>query len=134
MADDPANDQIHVGLYSLLDDLNGQPIAFQTIQRNSEQIAGAEEQRAIRRLLWFSRGWYTITREEGQLLFHDMRFGRSDGWLDEDGDYIFVFELEEPAPGQFTSFERRTPSFDVAGDRFTRLWERMGGIRLSSVD
>ncbi len=133
MAEDRNADRIWVGLYSFFDDLDGGAIEFQSVEKNSVLIAGTETQRAVSRLLWFSRGWFQARRNaEDAVVFQDLRFGRSDGWLDDEGDYIFVFELIPGKNGEFVSFRRRTPRFDVAGERFSRLFRRIQGIRAQS--
>lgn len=137
LAEDPERDQVRVGLYSFLDDANDGPIEFRALPKNSHLIAGAESTRAIERLLWFSRGYYTVEQSaDGKLTFSDIRFGRSDGWLTDDGDYVFVFDLEESAPGSrnFVSFERRIPQFEVGEDQFARLARRVRGDREAGSD
>lgn len=139
LADDPAGDRVHFAVYSLFDDLDDQPMLFRSVAKHSERIAGAEDSRAIARLLWFSRGYYTIREDpqSGALSFNDMRFGRTDGWLEADGDYIFIFDLEEaddaagpPGSRSFVNFTRRRPSFDRSGERLAMLWRRVSGERL----
>ncbi|MEQ9364182.1 MAG: metal-dependent hydrolase [Leptospirales bacterium] len=132
LADDPARDQVQVGLYSFLDDQKAGPIEFRALPKYSQLIAGAETTRAIQRLLWFSRGYYTVEESpDGRLAFSDLRFGRSDGWMGAKGEYIFVFDLEESTPGSrnFVNFERRTPGFDVNQERLSGLVERVRGKR-----
>lgn len=134
LAEDRANDRIWVGLYSHLDDPG--PIAFQELEKNSGLIAHARESMPLRRLFWFSRGWYRVTRVEERLVFNDLRFGRSDGWLDEDGRYIFAFELIDDPPGsrRFVSFRR--DYFGLSADRggFGRLGRRILGERTESAN
>ncbi|MCR9141061.1 MAG: metal-dependent hydrolase [bacterium] len=134
LAEDVENDRLWVGQFSFLDDPADGLIAFRALPKNSQYIHGSEDSRAVHRLLWFSRGFYTIQESpsgDGSLIFNDLRFGRSDGWLTDDGEYIFVFELKESTPGSgdFENFERRQPRFDVSEDRFAKLWRRIQGDR-----
>ena len=117
-----------VGLYSIFDkDTN---IQFQEIPKNKNLIAAAMNQPAIKRLMWFSRGYYTVKEHNGTLYFNDLRFGRSDIWLDNDGRYIFSFELqsEHEQPNQITGFQRKQPEFvgtDEGANEFQRLLARL---------
>ncbi len=133
LADDPDGDRVHFAVYSLFDDLKEQPMLFRSVAKRSERIAGAEDSRAVARLLWFSRGYYTIRKnpESGALSFNDMRFGRTDAWLEADGDYIFIFDLEANPPDSrnFVNFARRQPGFDTRGERLAMLWQRVMGER-----
>lgn len=136
LADDPQNDQMWVGLYSFFDNADAGPIVFRAIPKNSQYIAGAEDSRAVARLLWFSRGFYTVQENpEGGLSFNDLRFGRSDGWLTDQGDYIFVFDLEESAAGSgnFVNFNRRRPQFELSEERLSNLFQRVSGDRGAEI-
>lgn len=129
LAEDSANDQLWVGLYSFLDP-DGARITFRAIPRNSNLIAGGESSRALSRLFWFSHGYYHVDQNtNGELVFNDLRFGRSDGWLDETGQYIFAFVLQEDRPGSknFVGFERRAPDLTLRGEQFSRLARRISG-------
>ena len=116
-----------VGLYSLLDDDDN--IRFQYVPKNEAQISAAIDQPALQKLLWFSRGFYTITQSDNTLYFNDIRFGRSDMWLDDKGSYIFSFRLIEDSqpPAMYRDIERQTPGFDARAENFARLFKRISG-------
>jgi inner membrane protein len=84
-------DTLHVGLYSLFD-RDGQ-IQLQAIPRHSDRIAQYRADEPIRRLLWFSKGFYTVHDAGGALTFNDVRFPRSDLWLGDDGAFLFSYRL-----------------------------------------
>ncbi len=116
-----------VGLYSLLD--ADTDIRFEYIPKNRERIADVMDEAAIRRLLWFSRGYYTITETDGELFFNDLRFGRSDGWLGPGGPYVFGFRLirDPQNPQRIRGFRRISPHFETRVALFTRLLRRIQG-------
>lgn len=125
-------DHLSVGLYSLLDE---QPaIRFRHIERNSYLIDDKRGESPIEKLLWFSRGYYQVEQIDGTLYFNDLRFGRSDSYLDSTGKPIFVFRLlQDPAdPSHIPDF-RQQSAFATRGDNTSilrtlgRLWRRIQG-------
>ena len=117
------------GLPSFLSDPH-----FRRIERNSHLIADKLDQEPVQRLLWFSRGYYRVEDRADGLYFNDLRFGRSDSFLDSTGNYVFVFRLlQDPNdPTRVPDF-RQTPPFEAREeDTFdarilSRLWRRIGG-------
>ena len=125
-------DNLWSGLYSLLDD--DPNIRFRRIERNSYLIADKLDQVPIQRLLWFSRGYYRVEDRADGLYFNDLRFGRSDSFLDSTGNYVFVFRLLQDTDDHTRVPDfRQTPPFEAReGDIFdtrilNRLWRRMSG-------
>ena len=124
-------DHLWAGLYSLLDD---EPtIRFRRIERNSHFIADKLDEPPIEKLLWFSRGYYQVQDRDGALYFNDLRFGRSDSYLDSTGSYIFIFRLlQDPAdPSRVPDF-RQQDTFAAREDGamgrfFGLLWRRVQG-------
>ena len=124
VADD--GDHMWIGLRSLFD--QDSHIQFHRIEKNQNLIATMLEEEPVKKLLWFSRGYYTITTSEGELDFNDLRFGRSDSWLTPAGRYVFSFRLlrDQDDPSTVTDFRRRSPDFS-RNDLFSLLWERIKG-------
>lgn len=125
-----SEDTVVAGVYSIFD--GDAPIQFQHVPRNSELLAGKMDQRAIRQLFWFSRGFYHVKEKAGTLYFHDMRFGRNDFWFKETGDYIFTFRLI-PSPNnaaEIVNFKHERPPF-LGSDNtlLKRFWERIWGVK-----
>ena len=122
------DDQLWITTYSLLD--GEEPLRFRKLEKNTHLIASAINQEPIQRLLWFSRGIYTVTTQNGQLYFNDLRFGRSDFWLSDEGNYIFSFRL---VPGKeantYRDISRKAPAFNISGEAFRALANRILGKR-----
>ena len=114
-----------VGLYSIFD--GDRPVEFREVPKNRDLIADVMDQPPIQRLLWFSRGFYTVTEDAGDLYFNDMRFGRSDLWMDEIGRYIFSFRLIRDAANakQISGFQRGDGARNFDGDAFGAMMNRM---------
>ena len=125
MAEDPEGQWI--GLYSLLDDTAD--VRFQYIPKHREQIAPYLDQPALQRLMWFSRGYYTVTRKDSSIYFNDLRFGRSDMWLNSEGNYIFSFKLlmSDQVPDSVIDIHQLSPRLDNRTSDFTRLLQRISG-------
>ena len=119
-------DHMWIGLRSLFD--QDSHIRFHRIEKNQNLIATMLEEKPVKKLLWFSRGYYTITTNDGELDFNDLRFGRSDSWLTPAGSYVFSFRLLRGLddPNSVTDFRRRPADFS-RNDLFSLLWERIKG-------
>ncbi|MEM1127463.1 MAG: metal-dependent hydrolase [Bacteroidota bacterium] len=102
---------VRVGLYSVLDP--APPVAFQRVDKNLDLLEPLAESPALDRLWWFSRGFLTVSQDGDQLTIHDLRFGRSDAWLTNQGTYIFNFDLlRDPArPEYIVDVRQRAPGF-----------------------
>ena len=121
------DDTLYVGQYSVFDETL--PQSFRRIEKNTALIADQLDQHPLRRLLWFSRGYYHVTREGDDTYFNDLRFGRSDIWLNTQGDYIFSFRLV-PDPDnsqQILDFAQRPPAFAANSELLERFWRRIRG-------
>lgn len=102
-------DELRIGHYSLLD--RDRNIRFQRVAKNQHLIAPWQDDPAIQRLLWFSRGFYTVRAEAGTLRFDDLHLPRTDVWLTSHGDAIFSYRLHpDPAqPARLQTVERVRP-------------------------
>lgn len=64
-----------IGYFSLFDDTS-QPIAFQTVMQHRELIEPFKNQKNIKALEWFSKGfWLAQKEDDGAIRFNDVRFG-----------------------------------------------------------
>ena len=97
--------------------------------RINQLIKPHQADRPLRRLHWFSRGYYRAEIKNGDVFYHDLRFSRSDLWLDAEGDYIFSFRLlrNPDNPSQMIDFTQQTPNFVLSGERLSRFWRRIKG-------
>ncbi|WP_226390950.1 metal-dependent hydrolase [Penaeicola halotolerans] len=78
----------------------------------------ADEVRVLKR---FSKGYYQVNQEANKLIFNDLRFSTTKGWLDI-GDYIFSFELQ--AKGEEIEVRRRQAFREVSLDDLKKIYDR----------
>ncbi len=111
------------GFYSLLDDdkIIGQ---IHVLPKNHEHIAGHENDRVIRIIRWFSKGYYNIiTRQDGKLQMNDLRYGSFEEGFKSENDYIFKFILEEK-DGELTAHQSRAGR-EINGEAFRSFFKRI---------
>ncbi len=120
-------DTIYQSNYSIFD--RSTDLTFQKIPRRTELIEPYMDDRALEAVLWFSRGYYTVEQDGDQLVFCDLRFGRSDLWLtqNEEAGYIWRNTILINNDGEAHNFEFSTPSFDARSSIFSRFTERIKG-------
>jgi len=123
-----SGDTLYAGIYSVFD--GDRTIELVKIPKRSELIDPYRDDLAIRRLVWFSNGYYTAERREEGVYFSDLRFGRSDLWLSEDeAPFVWNYKLEfNEDSTSVTGFRHFEPSFDTGGNRFDQLVGRTFGL------
>ncbi len=84
-------DSFLIGDYSFFD---SQPISFQKYFKNHELLGPLRSNDKVQRLIEISKGWYTITKKNGDLFFNDLRFGVLDP-NSEDPSFVFSYKLIE---------------------------------------
>lgn len=119
------NDTVYNATYSILD--SSQDLGFLAIPRNTHLIETYTEDRAVETLLWFSRGYYTVEKTDSSLYFIDLRFGRDDLWLTEEGNFVWKNRIIFNENGEAHSFEQMLPSFDTRSQNFSLFMNRIRG-------
>ena len=116
-------DGCYLGYYSLLDQ---QPrIKFSLLPRNQQLVADAGDDATLQRLVRFSNGYYSLHRDDGQVVFAVLKFGTLD-LGDDDRHPAFSFALGRTADGHLTA--RRLASYKVNwGLTVHNLWVRLRG-------
>ncbi|MGH1365256.1 MAG: metal-dependent hydrolase [Calditrichia bacterium] len=120
-------DSVWIGNYSFLD--SDKDITFHRVPKNTDLIAKNLNDLPVKRLLWFSHGFYTVRKENDELILSDLRFGRSDAWTSTEGQYVFQFFLDRAEDGsnEIVDFHRPEPSFNNIGESFSKLYRRVKG-------
>ena len=121
-----------VGTYSIFDDKG--PIDLQRIERRDYLLDSIRDEAPVQRLLWFSKGYYTVSEENGSIIFGDLRFGRTDNFLTGEGGAIFRFRLvRDPAdPQQIVNFKQYQPGFRAGSRELSTYFARVFGTRPSN--
>ncbi|GJQ62582.1 MAG: membrane protein [Melioribacteraceae bacterium] len=86
-----AEDGYYETYYSWFDDTAN--LEFTYIPTNRHKLAGLEDTEPVKKLKWFSNGYYSITSDEENLYFNDIRFGTIGGWNNSNANYVFSFKL-----------------------------------------
>ena len=112
------------GYYGLLD--GDRRVAFRRVPRTTaplDPVAGTD---AGRTLAWFAKGWLTAERDGSVPLAHDLRFSRSDLWLNPGpAPYVFTFRFVREG-GRWT-FHREGGRLDRPSDLVRRFGRRVRG-------
>lgn len=115
-----------VGQYSLLD--TDDTIQFEFIPKNRDLLGRHVNDPAVETLEWFSKGYYTVSESPGGTVYiHDLRFGRTDLGLRQDGRYLFTFRLHADDTGQFVNATQLDPSMQTDGELLRRFVDRIRG-------
>ncbi len=69
---------------------------FSVIPKNHELLKDYENDRTVKILKWFSKGYYNvIVRRDGRLQLNDLRYGSFEEGFKDENDYVFKFILEK---------------------------------------
>lgn len=71
----------------------GRPIEFHRYDTDPELLRGIEDQWAVRRLRYFTKGFYAVQARDGAVVITDLRMGLA-------GSYAFAFEVAERREGR----------------------------------
>ncbi|MEP5255017.1 MAG: metal-dependent hydrolase [Winogradskyella arenosi] len=111
-----------LGRYSFFDT---QPIQFEAYPKNHQLLGDLIQNEKVQRMIAISEGWYTITRENEQLYFNDLRFGVL-SMEPQSQDFVFKYLISTDASGEvfFTEQEKATRQ---GKKLIADLWERLQG-------
>ena len=80
---------------------------FSKLEKNWELIDGLENERPVKIVKWFSKGYYNaLKRKDGRIQMNDLRYGSFRDTFESEDDYIFKFILEKKN-GEWTAEESR---------------------------
>jgi inner membrane protein len=112
------------GYYSILDDTDD--ISFVHYPGERKLLQGIEDQWSVQRLQWFSRGIYSVTRLQDDIVISDLRMG-------VEPNYVFRFKVGEIGnPHAYPVVpEQLVPVRDLS--RMPLLWARIwdSAVKLS---
>ncbi len=104
-------------------------IKFNVIKKNHHLLSGADEDRTIGILRWFTKGYYNVLElPDGHIQINDLRFGTFNN-ADETKRYIFRFILEKEKSGTYNMLSAEGgPPPGQEKQIFAALWERIKGV------
>jgi inner membrane protein len=83
-----------IGYRSVFDE--NEHIEFKYFPRNDFLLKPWNGRRDLRKLIRFSKGYYTAGISDHGIVFNDLRFGQMMGWENNDADFVFHYYLNEP--------------------------------------
>ncbi len=110
-------DQYKVGYYSLFDE--DKNIAFKTYPRAPELLDQIKGSFAVRRLQWFSKGFYGVEEQGGIVIIRDLRMGL------EPDQYVFSFAVGARQSPQIAEIPNYMVRSERDMSRLSKLWARI---------
>ncbi len=111
-----------LGNYSLFDT---KPISFESYPKDHHLLGHLADNEKIRRMIGISKGWYIITKEDGDLYFNDLRFGLLTVQPGSK-DFVFKYKITEDESGAVTLTEVSKNTRD-GRKLISELWNRIKG-------
>ncbi len=121
-----AENGYYAGYYSLLDP--DRSVDFRYIPKQHDLLGDAWDNPVVKELRRFSRGFFIVRRgSDGTLRIHDLRFGRNDVSLTDEGEYLFTYELQRGPDETITGIERNEPPLNLSAALLQRFFGRIMG-------
>jgi len=111
------------GYYSLLD--RTRLLEFTHYPSQPELLAGLEDAWTVRRLQWFTHGFYAVSREGDAVVMADLRMGL-------EPDYFFRFQVGAVHNPRVVPVESRRLPVARRLDRLGQLWDRLRGAPVTA--
>lgn len=116
-------DSYWISYYSLLDD--SKELKYYRFPKNENLLNPWRNQDQIERLIFLTKGFYTIEKWEDGIAMNDLRFGLTEGFDEGKGDFVFTYLIKEEK-GQLL-IEQKEQNFDGMKEALHKLWERILG-------
>jgi len=105
------NDNYYVGYYSVFD--KSDDIEFVPYPRNLKLLSGYEDIEEVKRLQWFTHGFYAVEKVGNDIVMKDLRMGS------EPNSYVFQFIINKPT-FEMVSSQRDMSQLKIIYDRIFR--------------
>ncbi len=118
---------VWAGMYSWFDT---EPVRFMRYPKRRDLIASSLDEVAIRKLLWFSMGYYRVIERDGEIHFDDLHVARMDVFSGERDADVSVFSfrlLTEPKEGPVRFEVRSAEGPEDFGTTLDLFVDRMFG-------
>ena len=114
----------HIGYRSVFDSKDS--ISFHYFPRNDSLLISLHDQNELKKLLRFSKGYYTAGHQKDTLVFNDLRFGQIIGWQEDKGKFVFHYFLMQPNSNKLVVQRGRFEKWDW--EVLKNLYQRIKGI------
>ena len=99
---------------------------FNIFEKNYHLISDYQDDPTLKTLKWFSNDYYTLARRpDGDLQYHDVRFGVFGNKLRDNSNYVFKFILKEK-DGTLDMYQSKEGR-EINDDTIKELWDRIMG-------
>lgn len=102
----------YIGYYSVFDQTDF--VFWELYSKNDSLLGPLKYSTGVTELIQFSKNYYCMNSEKGELTFSDMRFGQIGGWAYPQADFVFNFNLKlheqsklNLQQGRFKSFNKK---------------------------
>lgn len=109
---------LHEAWFSLLD--TDRELEFTHHPSDPALLEGLQDHPPVQRLQWFTRGYYSVSLEEGAVVITDLRMGSSDG-------YAFRFQVGEAGNPHSRPIEDQQLPAGTSWSQLGLVWDRLLG-------
>lgn len=88
-------DGYYIAYHSVFDTVR--ELSLHYFPRQDSLLEAVSDQESLQHLIRFSKGYYTLEKEDGKLVFNDIRFGQIIGWVDPQEKFVFHYYLHQPS-------------------------------------
>jgi len=72
-----------------------EPPVFHKVLKNDSLLASLKGSKSVQNLVLFSKGYYSVTQTNGDIIFNNLRFGQESGWLSDSAPFVFSYVVCE---------------------------------------
>jgi inner membrane protein len=118
-------DRFLITYYSFLD--KDDELLIHEFPKNHHLLNPYRNHKDIEKLIFLTKGYFIIEAVEDGLLMHDLRFGLTEGFTSEVGDFVFTYKIQEKDGDLF--IEQVQQSFRGMEDVLKKNYQRMLGLK-----
>ncbi len=116
-------DSYWISYYSLLDE--NKELNYYRFPKNEDLIKPWRNQEKVERLIFLTKGFYTLEKIENGVAMNDLRFGLTEGFDEGKGDFVFTYLIREGKEGLIV--EQKEQNFEGMQEALEKLWQRILG-------
>lgn len=101
----------YIGYRSVFD--TRQKIDLHFFSQNKYLLTGISDNEPVQHLIRFSKGYYTLEKNNDTMIFNDLRFGQVIGWKDPGERFVFHYYLQHSADNNLVVQRARFAKWDI---------------------
>ncbi|MAC96719.1 MAG: metal-dependent hydrolase [Flavobacteriales bacterium] len=117
-------DDFLIAYYSIFD--KGETLEYKRFPKNEHLLKPYRNNPKVERLIFLTKGYYTIQQTKEGLYMNDLRFGLIDGFSDNNNDFVFTYIIKPNNTA--VQIDQKENSFKGMEGVLIKLWKRMWGI------